>query len=102
MFTIGCHPYKTVYSSQTMDNPDHLNFHTKEKTFLLRLPKKQHPMQLQNIQNIYIYKLSKIIKAAEKAYYVCKFDDVKSDIKQTWKLITTIINNNNNAKDQRY
>ena len=33
----------------------------------------------------YKNKLTKIIKAAEKSYYLCQFDNVKSDIKQTWK-----------------
>ena len=74
--TIGCYTYKTMYSSQTMDNPGYLNFHNKQKPFSSRLPKKNTPHATEKYK-IYINKLRKIIKAAENSYYLCKFDNVK-------------------------
>ena len=35
----------------------------------------------------YKNKLTKIIKAAKRNYYISKFEDVKSEIKQIWQLL---------------
>ena len=86
MFTIGCYAYKTVYSSETIDNPGHVNLHKKEKRFY-RYYLKKKTLHATVKYKKYINKLTKLIKAAEKSYYLCKFDNVKSDIKEIWKLI---------------
>ena len=37
------------------------------------------------------------MKAADKSYYLCKCDNVKGDIKQTWKIIKIVLIFNQNA-----
>jgi len=45
--------------------------------------------------NIYKNKLQKLLKKAETQYYIDKFEFVKTNIKHTWSLIKTVLNNNN-------
>jgi len=47
----------------------------------------------------YKNKLGHIIKVAEKQYYASRFKDIEGDIKQTWKLIKSVINRNSTKSD---
>jgi len=49
----------------------------------------------QSSKDLYIKyknKLTKILRAAEKKYYSDKFDSVKENIRDTWKLINNVLN----------
>ena len=49
----------------------------------------------------YTNKLTKIIRASEKSYFMNKFESVKTDIKKTWQLTKNVIKRNQNFPTDR-
>jgi hypothetical protein len=55
---------------------------------------KKKTQQAINKYKAYKNKLSKLIKSAQRQYYVDRFENVKNDIKRTWQIIKSVINEN--------